>query len=165
MFLLGAAPGVADLAARRLIDRYRDLNVVGSYSPNFDRPNEDQRVVEMINQRSPDFLFVALGTPSQEIWISQHLDQLRVRVAVGVGCVFDVLAGSVSRAPTWMQLAGLEWSYRLVQEPGRLWRRYLLDDLPAFARLLASSFHPTTIVVGSSDGPVALATLDSKSTQ
>jgi len=70
------------------------------------------------------------------VWISEHQALLQVPVAMGVGCVLDLLAGSVKRAPQWMQRAGLEWSFRLGQEPQRLWRRYLVNDLPMLGRLL-----------------------------
>jgi N-acetylglucosaminyldiphosphoundecaprenol N-acetyl-beta-D-mannosaminyltransferase len=84
-------------------------------------------------------LFVALGAPRQDLWIREHLQRLNVPVSVGVGCVFDLLAGGVSRAPGWMQRVGLEWAFRLAQEPDRLWRRYLLNDLPLLGHLLLSS--------------------------
>jgi N-acetylglucosaminyldiphosphoundecaprenol N-acetyl-beta-D-mannosaminyltransferase len=97
---------------------------------------ENERLVRMINQAAPAFLFVALGAPRQDLWIQSHLHQLNVPVAVGVGCVFDLLAGVSRRAPGWMQAAGLEWAYRLGREPRRLWRRYIVNDLPVFGRLL-----------------------------
>jgi N-acetylglucosaminyldiphosphoundecaprenol N-acetyl-beta-D-mannosaminyltransferase len=99
---------------------------------------ESERMVRMINEAAPAFLFVALGAPRQDVWIRSHLHQLNVPVAMGVGCVFDLLAGVSRRAPTWMQSAGLEWAYRLCREPRRLWRRYILNDLPVFGRLLLS---------------------------
>jgi N-acetylglucosaminyldiphosphoundecaprenol N-acetyl-beta-D-mannosaminyltransferase len=89
----------------------------------------------MVRSAAPDFLFVALGAPRQDLWIRENLAQLQVPVAMGVGCSFDLLAGSVRRAPRWMQGVGLEWAFRLAQEPQRLWRRYLLNDLPLLARL------------------------------
>jgi len=144
VFLLGAGPGIADQAALRLVERYPDLNVVGVYTPPLGPlgPEEDARMLGKIREAAPDFLFVALGAPRQDLWIREHLDELHVPVSMGVGCVFDLLAGSVNRAPAWMQRAGLEWAFRLVQEPGRLWRRYLLNDLPMFVRLLLASRQP-----------------------
>jgi len=138
VFLLGAGPGVADIAAQRLVERYPGLTVVGTYAP----PNgpasieEDELMVEMIRAAAPDFLFVALGAPRQDLWIRDHLHDLHVRVAMGVGCVFDLVAGTAIRAPSWMQRSGLEWAFRLGREPGRLWRRYLLNDLPLLGFLL-----------------------------
>jgi N-acetylglucosaminyldiphosphoundecaprenol N-acetyl-beta-D-mannosaminyltransferase len=101
--------------------------------------HETERMVQLVREAAPGFLFVALGAPRQDLWIRDHLAQLGVPVAMGVGCVLDLLAGSVNRAPAWMQDSGLEWAYRLIQEPGRLWRRYLLTDLPMFGRLLLSA--------------------------
>jgi N-acetylglucosaminyldiphosphoundecaprenol N-acetyl-beta-D-mannosaminyltransferase len=141
VFLLGAAPGVAEIAAERLEERHPGLRIVGTYSPEratLGRHKENERIVNMIREAKPGFLFVALGAPRQDRWIRDHLHELDVPVSMGVGCVFDLLAGVSSRAPIWMQSAGLEWAYRLVREPRRLWRRYILNDLPLFGRLLLS---------------------------
>jgi N-acetylglucosaminyldiphosphoundecaprenol N-acetyl-beta-D-mannosaminyltransferase len=138
IFLLGAAPGVADTAADRLRDRFPGLRIAGVYAPPFGplTAEENERILETINAAQPDFLFVALGAPQQDVWIRANRDRLDVPVCMGVGCVLDLLAGFVSRAPSWMQQSGLEWLFRLVQEPARLWRRYIVDDLPALAWLL-----------------------------
>jgi N-acetylglucosaminyldiphosphoundecaprenol N-acetyl-beta-D-mannosaminyltransferase len=140
VFLLGAAPGVAQAAAERLVERHPGLRVVGTYTPPMGplKRKENARIVRMIRDAAPAFLFVALGAPRQDLWIRAHLAELNVPVAMGVGCTFDVLAGVSNRAPGWMQSAGLEWAYRLVREPRRLWRRYLVNDLPLFGRLLLS---------------------------
>ena len=137
VFLLGAAPGVASKAASHMRQRYPGLKIAGAYSPPFGplSAEEDQKIVAMIRAARPDVLFVALGAPCQDRWIADHREQLGVPVSIGVGCVLDVLAGVVNRAPAWMQRAGLEWSYRLLQEPSRLWRRYFVDDLPMLGRL------------------------------
>jgi N-acetylglucosaminyldiphosphoundecaprenol N-acetyl-beta-D-mannosaminyltransferase len=145
VFLLGAAPGVAEIAAERLTERHPGLRIVGTYSPDraaLSKRKENERIVRMIQQAKPGFLFVALGAPRQDRWIRAHLQELNVPVSMGVGCVFDLLAGVSSRAPSWMQTAGLEWAYRLVREPRRLWRRYILNDLPLFGRLLLSGRRP-----------------------
>lgn len=141
VFLLGAAPGVANAAGRNLAARYPGLRVVGTHSPAFDQrdPDQDERIVDMIQAARPDLLLVALGAPRQDLWIRAHLERINVRVAMGIGCVLDLLAGRVSRAPRWMQQSGLEWSYRLLQEPHRLWRRYILDDVPMLGRLVLDS--------------------------
>jgi N-acetylglucosaminyldiphosphoundecaprenol N-acetyl-beta-D-mannosaminyltransferase len=137
VFLLGAGPGVAEAAGRRLQASYPGLLVAGTYSPPIGtlRHTENEHIVDMIRDVHPDFLFVALGAPRQDMWIREHQHLLQVPVAMGVGCVFDLLAGTVKRAPVWMQRTGLEWAFRLVQEPTRLWRRYLVNDLPMLARL------------------------------
>ncbi|MFB6271909.1 MAG: WecB/TagA/CpsF family glycosyltransferase [Salinibacter sp.] len=127
VFLLGAAPGVADRAAARLRRRHPGLHVVGTYAPpsGFERhPSENEAIVRMIQEQTPDLLFVALGFPKQERWIAQHAEACGVSVAMGVGAAFDFVAGVRRRAPNWMQRAGLEWLYRLMQEPGRLAYRY-----------------------------------------
>ena len=150
VFLLGAGPGVAQLAAAELRLRHPGLRVAGTYSPPMGPLNgrENKKIVAMIRGASPDFVFVALGAPRQDLWIRDNLDALQVPVAMGVGCVFDLLAGSVRRAPVWLQQAGFEWAFRIAQEPLRLWRRYLVDDLPVFARLLlASRLEPEALVV------------------
>jgi N-acetylglucosaminyldiphosphoundecaprenol N-acetyl-beta-D-mannosaminyltransferase len=140
-FLLGAGPGVADAAARTLQERYPELQIAGTYSPPFGpfSTAENDRMVAAIREAETDLLFVAFGAPLQDIWIREHLSQLNVRMAMGVGCALDLLAGTVRRAPGWMQRSGLEWSYRLLQEPRRLWRRYLIDDVPMLGRLVVSS--------------------------
>jgi N-acetylglucosaminyldiphosphoundecaprenol N-acetyl-beta-D-mannosaminyltransferase len=141
VFLLGATPEVAAAAGRTLEVRYPGLRVVGVHSPPFGRPTpeQDAAIVRLIRDAAPSFLFVALGAPRQDLWIAAHREALGVPVAMGIGCVFDLLAGAVRRAPEWMQHGGLEWAFRLGQEPGRLWRRYLMGDLPLFTRLLATS--------------------------
>lgn len=141
VFLLGAAPGVAATAGDVMATRYPGLRVAGAYSPpvgKFD-PVEEQRIRSMVRSARPDVLFVALGAPRQDIWISESLAGLGVPVAVGVGCSFDVVSGHQLRAPLWMQKVGLEWSFRLLQEPRRLWKRYILGDLPVFVRLAAAA--------------------------
>jgi N-acetylglucosaminyldiphosphoundecaprenol N-acetyl-beta-D-mannosaminyltransferase len=142
IFLLGAAPGVADVAADRLRDRFPGLRIVGVYAPPFGplTDDENERILQTINAARPDFLFVALGAPQQDTWIRANRDRLDVPVCMGVGCVLDLLAGVVSRAPSWMQQSGLEWLFRLLQEPARLWRRYIIDDIPVLAWLVRRSF-------------------------
>lgn len=132
VFLLGAAPGIADEAADTLQQRFPGLRIAGVYAPPFGplSHEENERILATINAVRPEFLFVALGAPQQDVWIRANRDRLDVPVAMGVGCVLDLLAGVVSRAPTWMQRTGLEWLFRLLQEPDRLWRRYILDDIP-----------------------------------
>jgi N-acetylglucosaminyldiphosphoundecaprenol N-acetyl-beta-D-mannosaminyltransferase len=144
LFLLGAAPGVAERAGAELVRRNPGLCVAGTYSPPFgpSTPQEEERIADRIAAARPDLLFVAFGAPRQDVWIYQHGLALGVPVCVGVGGTFDILAGDVVRAPVWMQRRGLEWLHRLRQEPLRLWRRYLLGDLPLFVRVLATKLSP-----------------------
>lgn len=144
IFLLGAAPGVAETAGRRLRQRFPGLRIAGVYAPPFGplTREENERILAKVAAARPGFLFVALGAPQQDIWIRANRDRLDVPVCMGVGCVLDLLAGKVSRAPVWMQRAGLEWLFRLVQEPGRLWKRYIVDDVPMLARLVVDALGP-----------------------
>ncbi|MGH2367658.1 MAG: WecB/TagA/CpsF family glycosyltransferase, partial [Chloroflexota bacterium] len=110
VYLLGAAPGIAKVAARRMAALYPGLRIAGICSPPFSEllPKENERIVRHIREAAPGFLFVALGAPRQDLWIRTHLEQLQVPVCMGVGCVLDLFAGNVKRAPVWMQRGGLE---------------------------------------------------------
>lgn len=136
-YFLGARPGIAAGAAEILTDLYPGFQVVGVYSPPVSPVVEmDPALVDRIRQARPDVLLVAFGNPKQEKWIHMHLAQLGVPVAIGVGGTLDFIAGETRRAPLWMQRAGLEWLFRLLQEPRRLWRRYVVDSVH-FARFFA----------------------------
>ncbi len=137
LYLLGAAPGVAEQAASVLRRDYPGLQIVGTYAGSPD-PLEEEKIVARIVATSPDLLFVAYGAPRQDVWIHRNLERLGVPVCMGVGGTFDFIAGVAVRAPLWMQRAGLEWLYRLLREPWR-WRRMLA--LPRFAwRVLQQRF-------------------------
>jgi N-acetylglucosaminyldiphosphoundecaprenol N-acetyl-beta-D-mannosaminyltransferase len=138
IFLLGAAEGVAERAARKLDEMFPGVRIAGCYSPPQAEftPDEDAHIVRMIRQARPDALFVALGAPRQDEWIHTHLSELDVQLCAGIGGVFNFLAGETKRAPEWMQNMGMEWVFRLMQEPSRLWRRYLLNDIPIFGELV-----------------------------
>jgi N-acetylglucosaminyldiphosphoundecaprenol N-acetyl-beta-D-mannosaminyltransferase len=137
VFLLGAAEGVAEAAGRTLASRHRGLRIAGTYAPPFGTwpADEAARMAAAVRAAGRCILFVAFGAPRQDEFIQAHLASLDVPIAMGVGCAFDLLAGDLRRAPPWMQHAGLEWLWRLAQEPGRLWRRYLLEDGPLVLRL------------------------------
>ncbi len=145
LFFLGPSPEVAAESRARLEEMYPGVRVVGSYAGQFTldgygaTERDEVGAVEAIRAANPDFLFVALGCPKQDYWIAHHLDEVNVPVAIGVGGIFEVLAGRVDRAPLWMQRWGLEWAHRLAQEPTRLWRRYLLEAGPTVFRLSAST--------------------------
>ena len=127
-FFYGGGPGVAERLATRLKERFPGLAVAGIHTPPF-RPltdEEDREVVKRINESGADVVWVGLGTPKQERWMAEHRARLRPTVLLGVGAAFDFHAGAVRRAPVWMQRSGLEWLFRLVSEPRRLWRRYLV---------------------------------------
>jgi len=143
-FYLGAAPGVAEKAAGVLTERYPGLNVVGTYSPRvmpWKELADDEETLRRIREAKPDVLFVAFGAPKQELWLDAVRDRLGVPAAIGVGAAFDFAAGTVKRAPRWMQRAGLEWFFRLSQEPRRLWRRYLFVDSRFVSYVLREKFR------------------------
>lgn len=127
-FLYGGMPGVPERLSGTLQEHF-GINVVGEYSPPFRplTPQEDEAIVARINAANPDVLWVGLSTPKQERWMYEHRAKLRVPVLVGVGAAFDLNSGRTKQAPVWMQERGLEWSFRLFQEPRRLWRRYLVN--------------------------------------
>jgi N-acetylglucosaminyldiphosphoundecaprenol N-acetyl-beta-D-mannosaminyltransferase len=129
LFLLGATPDSISSAAANLRERYPDLIIAGYYSPPFNKLVEmdHDEIKSRILAARPDVLLVSFGCPKQEKWIAMHYRALGVPVAAGVGATIDFLAGKVSRAPVWMRRAGLEWVFRLIQEPRRLFRRYVKD--------------------------------------
>jgi N-acetylglucosaminyldiphosphoundecaprenol N-acetyl-beta-D-mannosaminyltransferase len=132
LFLLGARPGVAARAAEKLVARNPGLRIAGVLSPPQSPLVEmDPGLVAEINAACPDILLVAFGNPKQEKWIAMHAPALRVPVCIGVGGTLDFIAGETRRAPRWMRQRGLEWLFRLAQEPRRLWRRYA-HDLASF---------------------------------
>lgn len=132
MYFLGAGPGVAEKAAASLRKRYKGLNVVGTYSPSYGFEKKEEEVKEIIGKvrsAQPDILIVALGAPKQEKFVYEHLDELNVPFSIGLGASLDFEAGNIKRAPRWMSNCGLEWLYRIFQDPKRLVKRYLVDDL------------------------------------
>jgi len=134
----GGAPEVLGLLVERMRARYAGLNVVFSMSPPFQevRQEEENEIVEKINESGARILFVGLGCPKQEIWMAEHRGRVNA-VMLGVGAGFDFHAGVKPQAPVWMQRIGLEWLFRLVSEPRRLWRRYLYHN-PRFVVLAAA---------------------------
>jgi N-acetylglucosaminyldiphosphoundecaprenol N-acetyl-beta-D-mannosaminyltransferase len=136
-FFYGGGDGVPEKLVANLLGKYPQLNIVGMYSPPFRSltPEEDKLIVRMINQAGPDIVWVGLSTPKQEVWMMEHIRELMVPVLIGVGAAFDFHAGLKRQAPAWMQRVGMEWFYRLLNEPRRLWRRYLFNN-PIFVMLV-----------------------------
>ena len=135
LFLLGGREGAAAKAKQVLETLYPSINIVGAYCPPFGFEKdeaENKKIVEMIKTSKPDILFVGLGAPKQENWIFKHYREINVPVSCGIGVTIEFMAGMVKRAPVWMQKIGLEWFWRLLMEPGKLWKRYLIEDLPFF---------------------------------
>ena len=137
-FFYGGAPGVPEQLIARLSRRFPGLSIAGSISPPFRAltEEEDRDAVRSINQARPDIIWVGLSTPKQERWMAEHRDRLDAPVLIGVGAAFDFHAGLKAQAPRWMQRSGLEWMFRLLTEPRRLWRRYLRNNPQFVWRIL-----------------------------
>ena len=154
IYLLGAYPGVAAAAADWAKRRYPGLKIAGTRHGYF-ADTATTAVLADIRESAADVLLVAFGAPRQEAWIREHFAATGATVAMGVGGLFDYFAGRIPRAPLWMRRAGLEWMFRLIQEPGRMWRRYLVGNLVFLARLtrarwlrkdaLTNPYHPRII--------------------
>lgn len=150
-FFYGGEPDVAVQLVESLKRRFPGLQAAGTHSPPF-RPlseEEDDEIVAMISRANPDVLWVGLGTPKQERWMHEHRNKLNVPVVVGVGAAFDMISGRRRQAPRWMREHGLEWLFRLCQEPRRLWRRYLIYGTQFVAWIVLESlglkkFAPNT---------------------
>jgi N-acetylglucosaminyldiphosphoundecaprenol N-acetyl-beta-D-mannosaminyltransferase len=141
MFLLGGKPGIAKKLCQKLSAQLPEMKFAGMSGGLFSETGENVenvKILSLIRNFKPHFLFVALGAPKQDVWISKHLGSTDARVAVGVGGVFDTLVGDLPRAPKWMQVLGLESLFQLSIEPKRYWRRYLVDDPPTLFRLVSN---------------------------
>jgi N-acetylglucosaminyldiphosphoundecaprenol N-acetyl-beta-D-mannosaminyltransferase len=131
-FFYGGRPGIPESLARGLEMRFPGLCVAGVLSPPFHElsAEEDNRLAASINSARPDIVWVGLGSPKQEKWMLKHVGSLQAAALIGVGAAFDFHAGVIPWAPRWIRLAGLEWAWRLILEPRRMWRRNL--DSPLF---------------------------------
>jgi len=138
IFLLGAERGVIERTAQVVANRYPGLDIAGFHHGYFWQ--EEERVVELISKSGAKMLFVAISSPLKENFINKWRDKLGVTFVMGVGGSFDVVAGRVSRAPQWMQRMGLEWVFRVLQEPRRMWKRYLVTN-SRFALMLLDAWR------------------------
>jgi N-acetylglucosaminyldiphosphoundecaprenol N-acetyl-beta-D-mannosaminyltransferase len=129
-FFYGSKQKTLEDMKKRVLELYPDLNIVGMYSPPFRdlTKDEDEEIVRMINDAKPDFVWIGLGAPKQEIWMARHKGIIE-GVMIGVGAGFDYYAGNIKRAPWLMQVLYLEWLYRLMQDPRRLWKRYVTTNV------------------------------------
>jgi N-acetylglucosaminyldiphosphoundecaprenol N-acetyl-beta-D-mannosaminyltransferase len=144
IFLLGGNPGAAETCAERMRDEYPGVRIAGVMAPppGFERdPRAIGEIVETLRAAAPEIVYLALGFPKQEELALQLVALMPATWFVGVGISFSFVCGEVRRAPQWMQAAGLEWVYRLVQEPRRLFRRYVIDGLPFAARMLVHALR------------------------
>lgn len=144
VFFLGGLDGVAQKAAQILMAKFEGLIVVGTYSPpfGFDKDEkENNKILAMINAVHPQLLFVGVGAPKQEKWMYRNIHALQINVALGIGASFDFEAGTIKRAPLWVRNVGMEWLWRFLNEPRRLFRRYFIDSaqfIPIIRRQLRS---------------------------
>ena len=140
IFLLGAAEGVAAKAQQRINHRLGRNLVIDTHSPSYsflDNEDENQEIIDRINRSGATVLAIGVGAPKQEKWLYRYRHRLpNIKVALAVGATIDFEAGHIKRAPKWVSESGLEWLYRLATEPGRLWKRYLVDDLTFFGLLI-----------------------------
>jgi N-acetylglucosaminyldiphosphoundecaprenol N-acetyl-beta-D-mannosaminyltransferase len=130
LFFLGAKEGVAEILKSRAEALYPGIKILGTYCPPMAETfsdAENQKMIDLINAVKPNVLMVSLTAPKQDFWIAAHLDQLDVNIAIGLGGAFEVSAGLIQRAPVWMQKSGLEWLYRFLKEPKRLFNRYFIE--------------------------------------
>jgi len=129
-FFYGGGPGVAGRLAERMQERFCDLDVAGHYEPPFAPLDQlcSVEAAESINATRPDVVWVGMSSPKQDLWMARMRPLLNAPVLIAVGAAFDFHTGTVRQAPRWMQRSGLEWVFRLVSQPRRLWRRYLVDN-------------------------------------
>jgi N-acetylglucosaminyldiphosphoundecaprenol N-acetyl-beta-D-mannosaminyltransferase len=134
VYLLGAAPGVVEQAALKIkADIVPDLRIAGMHHGYF---TDSEEIIRVINEANVDILLVGMGVPQQEKWITDHYDQLNVKVVAAIGAYLDFVADHVRRAPKWMRAIRMEWFYRLLVEPRRLWRRYLIGNAMFFVHII-----------------------------
>ena len=132
MFIIGGKEGIAEQAKKRLEERLPAIQIVGTYAPpmGFEKDEAElEKINEMISGAKPDLLIACFGCPKQEKWIYENISKYDAKVSVCAGATVDFLAGNVKRAPRWMSEHGLEWFYRFLQEPRRMFKRYFIDDV------------------------------------
>lgn len=143
IFLLGARPNIAKRARQNMHRQYPGAKIVGVHNGYFDEDDTDA-VIEKINVSKADVLLVAMGAPTQELWIDQHHKKINAKVCIGVGGLFDFYSGRISRAPLWLRTLGCEWTWRLLQEPSRMWQRYLIGNFVFVLRVLKQNYLGVT---------------------
>jgi N-acetylglucosaminyldiphosphoundecaprenol N-acetyl-beta-D-mannosaminyltransferase len=143
IYILAGEEGVAESAARQLEKGFPQLKIVGFHHGYLNTEEEAAKVIDEIRRLGPDLLIVGMGSPQQELWIIRNLDTLNVKVGWAVGALFDFVIGKVPRAPQWLAAYGFEWLYRLMMEPRRLWRRYMVGNVRFLAAVLAARVRGT----------------------
>lgn len=132
MYILGGADGIAERAKEKLEKNLPGIKIVGTYAPPFGFEKNEEELIQingMISEAQPDLLITCFGCPKQEKFIYRNMDKYDAKVSVSAGATVDFLAGNVKRAPKWMSEHGLEWFYRFLQEPKRMFKRYFVDDV------------------------------------
>jgi N-acetylglucosaminyldiphosphoundecaprenol N-acetyl-beta-D-mannosaminyltransferase len=129
-YLFGSSNKVLEKLKDKLTKKYPGLIISGSYSPSYGElsQKESEAIIANINNSDSDVLWVGLGSPKQDLWMYRNRDKINVPVMLGVGAAFDFLSGTKPQAPVWMRNSGFEWFFRLITEPKRLWRRYIIDS-------------------------------------
>lgn len=148
VYILASVGDVASVAAGKLMKKYPGLRVVGARSPSMKFGSDEEEAEMILNEiqgLAPDILFLGVGAPKSEKWIFRYRDRLPSHVAIAVGYAFDVIAGRMRECPRWLTRTGMEWAYRLLVEPRRLWRRYLIRDPKFFALILRQRFSAKPI--------------------
>jgi len=143
VYFLGGMPGVAETAKEKLISKYPELKVVGTYSPPFGFEKDNKEIAEIIsriNAVKPEILFIGLGAPKQERFTYNFINEMDTNVVFCTGAAIDFQAGHVKRAPKIVQRMGMEWFYRFLREPKRLFKRYFVNDMRFFAILVKALF-------------------------
>jgi len=141
-YFYGGKEGIAEQLKNKLETKFPGVKIVGTYCPPFRKLTEaeDNEICEMINATKADIIWVGLGAPKQEYWMYDHLNKLDTSIMVGVGAAFDFLSGNKKEAPVWMRRVGLEWFFRLMSEPQRLWKRYLVGNSQFIYLLIKERF-------------------------
>ena len=132
LFIIGGKDGIAEKAKLKLKQQYPEINIVGTYAPPFGFEKDEKelgKINNMISEKKPDLLIACFGCPKQEKWIYENYQKYDAKVSICAGATVDFLAGNVNRAPKWMSDHGLEWFYRFLQEPKRMFKRYFVDDV------------------------------------
>lgn len=132
MFIIGGKDGIAEQAKRRIKEKLPQIKIVGTYAPpmGFEKDKAElNKINKLISEKKPDLLIACFGCPKQEKWIYENINKYDAKVSVCAGATVDFLAGNVKRAPRWMSEHGLEWFYRFLQEPKRMFKRYFVDDI------------------------------------
>lgn len=142
LYLLGGERGVGERAALKLQGRYPDMEIAGTHHGFFQKEGEENdKVISLVNEKSPDILLVGFGSPLQEIWIHENFEKFDAFVVWAVGAVVDFVSEKVPRGPRWMLDNGLEWLFRLMVEPRRMWKRYIIGNLVFFKRIVTAKFR------------------------